>query len=516
MKFAPFAACRQDFPGTEQLLISGGDARIAIDPVSGLNKYGCKPYPDPALLAFGSSTASTISEAAFAAANQLRDRLLKDSGAASFEAIYAREMQRIRRELLELVSDLDIELAFASSGTDAHFLAARYAASASDHQLTDMANTSPQIMESAIPVPLSSTLSRKRAREQTNRYASSNLTVVMVEEDETGSGVAAALSAADADGRKLCRIELVPLRAAEGAPRPLADIDRDVTARVIEAVALGERVLLIMVDQSKTGLIAPSPACVMQLHQRHPGLVEVLVDACQFRIAPPTLRAYLQQGFMVALTGSKFLTGPSFSAALLYPGVHGTLVRAGGDFGEVNFGLLLRWEAALAELRRFRAVPDALIIRYLEAFALAVQQRLIGDLCFEPLAVPPLDRSSLLEVQSWDHIQTIFPFLLYHSTAAGRVPLERSETLQIYRQLQQSRIQQSGSADDSVTGLRCQFGQPVACGTRDGVAVSALRLCISARQISDAAEQNGIAGLIDDALTALDKTAGLICLAACR
>lgn len=476
MKFAHFAACRQDFPGTEQLLISGGDARIAIDPVSRLNKYGCKPYPDPALLAFGSSTASTISEAAFSAANRLRDRLLKDSGAVSFEAIYAREMQRIRRELLELVSDSGAELAFASSGTDAHFLAAQYAASASDHPLR----------------------------------------VVMVEEDETGSGVAAALSAADTDGKKLCRIELVPLRAAEGAPRPLADIDRDVTARVNEAVALGERVLLIMVDQSKTGLIAPSPACVVQLHQRHPGHVDVLVDACQFRIAPPTLRAYLQQGFMVALTGSKFLTGPSFSAALLYPRVHGTLVRAGGDFGEVNFGLLLRWEAALVELRRFRAVPDALIIRYLEAFALAIQQRLISDLSFEPLAVPPLDRSSLLEVQSWDHIQTIFPFLLYRSTAAGRVPLERSETLQIYRQLQQSRIQQSGSADDSVTGLRCQFGQPVACGTRDGVVVSALRLCISARQISDAAERHGIAGLIDDALTALDKTAGLIGLAACR
>ncbi len=456
----------RDLPSAEQLLISGGDARIALDPVSGLNKYGCRTYPDPALLAFGSSTASTISEAAFAAVKQLRDRLLKESGAASFEAVYAREMQRIRQELLELVSDSSVELAFATSGTDAHYLAAQYAASAADHPLR----------------------------------------VVMVEEEETGSGVVAALSAQDANGRKLCSIDLVPLRAAEGAPRPTAEIDTEVTARVNEAVTLGERVLLIMVDQSKTGLIAPSPACVVQLNQRYPGHVNVLVDACQFRIAPPTLRAYLQQGFMVALTGSKFLTGPSFSAALLYPGVSGPVVRADGDFGEVNFGLLLRWEAALVELRRFRAVPDALIIRYLEAFAHAVQDRLISDLCFEPLAVPPLDRQPLLASQSWDHIQTIFPFLLYRSTAAGRIPLERGETLQIYRQLQQPQIQQSGSAGE----VCCQFGQPVACGTRDGVAVSALRLCLSARQISDAAGQNGIAGLIDEALAALDKTAGLI------
>lgn len=459
----------RELPSTEQLLISGGDARIALDPVSHLNKYGCRPYPDPALLAFGSSTATTISEAGFAAANRLRDRLLKESDAATFEAIYAREMQRIRQELLELsqLSDAGIELAFATSGTDAHFLAAQYAASVSDHPLR----------------------------------------VVMVEEDETGSGVATALSTADTDGQKLCSIDLVPLRAADGAPRAIADIDRDVAARVNEAVTLGERVLLIMVDQSKTGLIAPSSACVMQLHQRHPGLVEALVDACQFRIAPPTLRAYLQQGFMVALTGSKFLTGPSFSAALLYPSVHGTMVRAGGDFGEVNFGLLLRWEAALVELRRFRAVPDALIISYLEAFALAIQHRLIGDPYFEALAVPPLDRSSLQPGLSWDHIQTIFPFLLYRSTAAGRIPLGRSETLQIYRQLQ---VSSSADTNEGITGLRCQFGQPVACGTRDGVAVSALRLCISARQISEAAERHGIAGLIDDALAALDKTAGLI------
>ncbi len=462
----------RELPSTEQLLISGGDARIALDPFSGLNKYGCKPSPDPALLAFGSSTASTISEAGFAAANLLRDRLLKEAGAASFEVIYAREMQRIRLELLEWVSNPGVEVDFASSGTDAHVLAARYVAS--DHPIR----------------------------------------VIMVEEDETGSGVAAALSAPDADGKKLCSIELVSLRAAGGTPRPIADIDMDVTACVNEAVSLGERVLLIMVDQSKTGLIAPSPACVMQLHQGHSNRIDVLVDACQFRIAPPTLRAYLQQGFMVALTGSKFLTGPSFSAALLYLGMPGTRGRAGGDSGAVNFGLLLRWEAALVELRRFRAVPDALIIRYLDAFAGAIQARLISDLCFEPLAVPPLDRSSLQTGLSWDHIQTIFPFLLYRATAAGRIPLERRETLQIYRQLQQSRIKQSGLTGEG--GLRCQFGQPVACGTRDGVAVSALRLCFSARQISDAAEQNGIAGLIDDALAALDKTAGLIGLSAGR
>jgi hypothetical protein len=57
---------------------------------------------------------------------------------------------------------------------------------------------------------------------------------------------------------------------------------------------------------------------------------------------------------------------------------------------------------------------------------------------------------------------------------------------------------------------RCQFGQPVVCGMRDGVPVSALRLCISARQISDAAAQHSISALIADALSALDGAAALI------
>ncbi|MDO8349534.1 MAG: hypothetical protein Q7S94_00080 [Gallionella sp.] len=462
---------------TEQLLVSGGDARIALDAHSGLNKYGCRPYPDAQMLALGSSTASVISAASFAAANQLRDRLLHELGAESFEALYAREMQRIRMALLCDLTDMDIELVFATSGTDAHFVAARHVANASGTPLR----------------------------------------VVMVEETETGSGVAEALGGQDfkantragssRNGDRFDAIEVlsVPLRAADGMTRPAEHIDADVAALVNEAVAHGVRVLLVMVDQSKTGLIAPSPACVAELHYRHSECLDILVDACQFRIAPLTLRAYLQQGFMVALTGSKFFTGPSFSGALLFPASMGQRLKipTGDDIGTANFGLLLRWEAALIELRRFRAVPEAVVVRIMRAFEQAVQQRLIDDPRFEPLEVPLLKRQPLLMQQSWDHIQSIFPFLLYRpETAAGRIPLNRDETLQIYRQLPEY--------VEGAAGLRCQLGQPVACGTREGSPVSALRLCISARLIADASEQKGMDGVIAEALAALDKTAWLI------
>lgn len=500
----------QHLPSTAQLLVSGGDARIALDALSGLNKYGCQPFPDPQLLAFGSSTASVISTPGFAAAEQLRQKLISDTGTEPDENVYAREIQRIRAELLQLceLSDVQgLEVVFATSGTELHLIAGQYAGSGVDMPAL----------------------------------------VVMVEAAETGSGVQAALAgrhfntgpaehaaAASIAGGNALEVVSVPIRLADGAPRPLGDIDAAVEALVDGAVAQGRRVLLVLVDQSKTGLIAPSPACVAALHRRLPDSVDVLVDACQFRVAPPTLRAYLVQGFMVALTGSKFITGPSFSGALLLPSmavqrlrkrpfprvlascsssanwpsdwdVEGRLTQA------ANFGLLLRWEVALDELRRFRSVPQATVMRFLRDFAQAIHTRLSSDPFFEPLPVPQLDRRPLTEADSWDQIQTIFPFLLYRpATDAGRVPLCREETAQVYRRLQADLDGDAGLADSGVLSVRCQFGQPVACGTRDGVAVSALRICASARLISEVFSAGGNGNVIEDALAALDKAALLI------
>ncbi len=481
-------------PATEQLLIAGGEDRIELDPLSGLNKYGCGPFPDPPLLAFGSSTASVISPEGFAAANRLRQKLQTAISTESPAAVYALEIQRIRLEWLKLCELSDIaglELVFSPSGTDTHAIAAQYAGSG---------GAAPAL-------------------------------IIMVEANETGSGVASALADNSVIGNNMVEVVQVSIRLDDGAPRPSAEIDAEVEDLISKAVASARRVLLILVDQSKTGLIAPSPACVIALHRRFPDSVEVLVDACQFRIAMPTLRAYLQQGFMVALTGSKFLTAPSFSAALLLPaivaerlqkrvfprGLQSCSSRAdwpadwrGAEHLDhaVNFGLLLRCEVALEELRRFRAVPQTAIITFLQAFAEAVQQRLTSDPHFEPLPVHQLDRRPLIKATSWDHLQTIFPFLLYDSQ---RMPLSREQTLRIYRQLQSELWPATVGLSRPVSDIRCQLGQPVACGARNGIAVSALRLCLSSRLIIEATARgdNGMA-IIKDALRALNKTALLI------
>jgi hypothetical protein len=492
-----------DLPPTEQLLVSGGDARIALDPLAMTNKYGCAALPDPELLAFGSSTASGISAEGFTAADQLRQQLLTAAASEPAAAIYSHELERIRvelRSLCGLENVPGIEIAMATSGSDIHLLAT-------------------QLLGEAEPV-----------------------LAVMIEAAETGSDVPAALAGrhfgicatsdaairegATIDGISVIEVASVPVRLPDGQPRPTVAVDADVVSLVSAAVAQGRRVLLTLADVAKSGLIAPSPACAIELKQRYPDALDVMVDACQFRLAPATIRAYLMQGFLVALTGSKFLTGPTFSGALLIPAelarrlsgrpLPATLAAystcaewpPGWDAANLpdiaNFGLLLRWQAALAELRAFHALPEAEVSGFLMTFAHAVKQRLNRDPLFEALPVPQLDRRPLAGPETWDHVQTIFPFVLFHPASHGeRRPLSIEETYRIYRQLQDARPE---------GGVRCQLGQPVSCGQRCGIPVSALRLCASARLVVEASADRwqGAARVIEKALLALEKTAGLV------
>jgi predicted RNA methylase len=505
-----------DIPSTEQLLVEGGDERIALDPDAASNKYGCQPFPDPSLAAFGSSTASDISATGFAAADHLRHKIFLAAETEPDAATYSRELDLIRQELLHLcgISDFaGIETIFATSGTDLHLISA---------QLTVGTRAAPTL-------------------------------IIMAGTAETGSYVPAALAGrhfssraslgepvvegAPISSRGAIEVVTVPIRHDDGTPRAAADIDADFESLLTGATANERRVLLVMVDVSKTGMIAPSPACVSRLQSRLPEMLDVLVDACQFRIAAATLRAYLKQGFMVALTGSKFVTGPTFAGALLIPPAVALRLRehpfpcaladysTQGDWPQdwdtagclsnvANFGLLLRWEAALQELRAFRAVPETKVADFLQAFACAVQDRLAHDPVFAPLPVPELDRRPLIETSSWDQRQTIFPFLLFHpENANGKKPLNREETAQVYRLLQVELAQHPGSGHSSISGdsarLRYQLGQPVECGIRDGVEVSALRLCVSARLIVEAVSQ-GSAIVIARAMAALDKAAWLV------
>ena len=492
---------------TEQLLTQGGDERLAPVAPGRLNKYGCAPTSDPMLAAFGSSTATSISTAGFAAADALRSALLAEAGVLDAEVLYRRESDRVREALKTLCGVDDVaglDVALAASGTDLHLIAAEWASGCS------------------AKAPL----------------------VVMMEANETGSGVLAALggrhfgaespqgaalvAGAPVDRRHAPEVAQVAIRDAAGLPRPLADVHADIEAHVVRAVAADRRVLLIALDVSKTGLLVPAPAWVAGLRRRWPRYLDVLVDACQFRLSRPALRRYLDAGCLVAMTGSKFLTGPTFCGALfippslterlrdhpLPPALSAYCARAEWPQGwaaathlddATNFGLLLRWEAALAELRAFSQVPEAQVQAFVQAFAAAVRGHVATLPALQALQIHPLERDLPVDTAGWDRVPTIFPFVLQGHAADGTaVPLTRLQTQEIYRLL----------PDDNDAGPRCQLGQPVACGSRDGTPVSALRLCLSARLIVEAMADDGAgaARVISRALASLDKVARLVAL----
>lgn len=509
---APGAASADETPSsTAELLCRGGDHRIQLD--QGLNKYGCGPSPDPELLAFGSSTASTISPAAFAAAEALRERLAQACARSPVGEVYDEALGRIRAELLELcgLTGAGVHAVFAPSGTDLHLFAGQLVAG-----------------DPARPA-----------------------LAIIGEETETGSGVPAALAgrrfspiapfddAAQGDsailGSTSVRVISASARAADGRPRPPEEVDADVEALALAAADRGRRVLLVVTDVSKTGLISPSPACARRLSERLGDELAVLVDACQFRVSAETLRRYLAEGWMVALTGSKFLTGPAFSAALLVPealaaslarrvpppGFRAFSVRADWPEGwaarvqlepRSNFGMLVRWEAALEELRRFRATPEAQARAFTVQLGRTAAEAIAASDWLEPLESRPLIRGLGADA-GWDAVPSIFPFLMKRPGAGGW--LGRAETERVYRLLREDL---AGRADETVdarvraaAGLRIEVGQPVAVGERDGVAISALRLCASARLIAEAGsgEPRAAARILDDSRSALAKAAWL-------
>ena len=473
-----------------RLLAEGGDGRIAIDPATGLNRYGCAPFPAEGPAAFGSSTASVISASAYAAVQGLAERLQAHPAPAR---AYAAETGRVRERLARLCG-LPAEAArgviLAPSGTDVHLLAADLVRGSSLAPLT-----------AVTPDP-----------SETGRGVPSALCSLAFDDCTPLGG--ACVAGRPLDGAVEGRTIGVALRDADGTPRPIGEVDADVEAACSRAARTGGKVLLVLVDVSKTGLIAPSPALAATLKTRFGEGLEVLVDACQFRLTGESLQAYLAAGFLVAVTGSKFLGGPAFSGALLCPEALAERLRgqplihalgaysarhdwpcgwaAGDGLPDVpNFGLLFRWEAALHELSRLRALDPAEAASFLARFGAAVGGLLKLHDAFAPVPGRPLERPG---PGGWDSTQTVFPFLL----RPGGVTLTAEATAAVFNAL---RRPDAGAAAVSL-------GQPVNVGARDGRTLAALRLSASAPLIVEAlTTPDGAAQVIQRALDALALTA---------
>ncbi|MGZ5871536.1 MAG: hypothetical protein ACXWKP_05425 [Bradyrhizobium sp.] len=473
------------FAPLDRLLSGGGDPRLTINPANGLNEYGCQPFPCPDTLSFSSSTATSISQRAYDRALNAREALMRSAIAVGIEAAFDTRIETMRDELRDCLglSRTKADVVFSPSGTDSQLQAL--------------------FLARALLGPA--------------------LTTVVVAADQTGSGTVHTargchFSAATANGDQVRKgepiaglahsVDSVALRLFDEVGQARTQIANDslVLGTVERLVAQGSKVLLQIMDSSKFGWRAPSDQCLDEIAVRWPSQVQIVVDACQMRLGRARLRKYLDRGYMVLITGSKFFTGPPFSGALLVPSAFADHLDAATGIApglleynsrsdwpqnwpnlrsrfpiRANFGQWLRWEAALEEITAYYRVPDEFRLMALTSFGEAVERIIASSPSLRLL--PPQQRPGEAGADDEELARrTIFPFVIRHGNRVR--PLEACRAL--YRALARGAADAAFADDPENAAKRCLIGQPVALGCDETYPVAALRISASARLVAEA------------------------------
>lgn len=486
----------------EQLMAEGGDARLAIDPATGLNHYGSSHRPRPWAVTYASSTASSVSERGFAGAEAARVRLVQGGLTGAGPHIRADMVDEVRRQIAEHYGMTGGEgVVLAPSGTDCELYALALAMLGSGGHPVSNILLAPEETGSGVP------LAAKGCH-----FANDTA----LGDQVTKGGLIAGFPVETL-------LLSVPLRRPDGALRAAAEIDRDCIELARRAWLAGRHVLLHRLDLSKTGLLAPGLEMLDHLADaaRADGapMPDIVVDACQARLDPARVRAYLDRGWMVMITGSKFFTGPPFCGALLLPErvvsrLHGDGLPPGlagychrGAWPEVpaarwlpageNVGLMLRWYAALAEMTALREIPRPVVRARLARFLTALEGAIDADPDLRRLPVPHPARPPLAD--AWDDRGTILSFFVRDPLAVTPsgddfVPLGLEPARALYRWLNAdlSHLVPEGE-DRALAGLLCHVGQPVPLPhPMLRGAAGALRLSAGARLVSGEPSHDGL------------------------
>ncbi len=472
----------------DYLLTSGGDLRLRVDPVRMLNGYGCQPWPRPEAFTFASSTATSISDRAFLAAEEVRRQLVGSSRKGRLENACDHHAERLREQIRKFLNlgNSGTEIIFSPSGTDSQI-----------HAL--------YIAQTVLDGPF---------------------VTIIVGAEETGSGTAHAMigchfSSDTARGSQVIKGMRIPgfaepsikieiqLRDKNGSLRSNDAVNQEVLSTVAQEVASRKRVILHVMDTSKLGSRCPSPECLRQIRSTWGQSVQVVVDACQMRLSRQRLQYYLAQNFLVFITGSKFLTGPPLSGALLVPAATSALMKQRHKVPEglefytnqtdwpidwhgirsklpthPNVGQLLRWVAAVEELRAYFSVPAFYRFMALREFSRVVPNMIAKrpNLQMVPSFEKPVADGIDDEEMS---ARTIFPFFIKNRGQS----LSVEACSRLYRALNidvSNLLPRSASPYQRQLALRlCHIGQPVAVLNPSQGFAGTLRISAGARVVSE-------------------------------
>jgi len=473
----------------ELLLTAGGDTRLALDPVTKLNRYGVCPRPRPEAVHFSSSTASAISEHGFLLCEVLRQLLLTSGlGQSNRQSLVDATISGIE-QLLSLNPD-ETDVAIAPSGTDAELITVLLALAADpDIPLTNIL-ISPE--ESGKGVTLAGA----------GKYFDSKAA--------TGAPIQ---KQSDAFPGRVIEVKEVGIRDDDCLARPLQEVEAEIQIAVQSALDRGHRVLLHVLLGSKTGLSAPGFDAVDRLVRLAPDRIDVAVDACQMRSSWSELGDLARRGWLVQISGSKFLTGPPFSGAIILPvalrsriGLAKDLLQSapGVSHAEdwspwwasrlpashlsLSFGSLFRWLPAIFEGYLYASLPAAAKTHAFDRFRSAVVMRFQDS----PYLMS-LDDS--VGGDSWSDMMrlSITAFQVRGADPQGNLrPLEEKECVWLFENLNRdlrSIAPELSPHDAATAALPCHIGQPVILhGKNQNLAF--LRLVLGARFFNISAQAN--------------------------
>ncbi len=506
----------------EHILVAGGDSRLVLDRRTGLNRYGTVARPRPEAVHFSSSTASSVSDYGFMLADLLRRGLVL---AAVHDGVAVDEL---RRRMTDAVSGrlaaligigaAEADLVLAPSGSDTELLAVMLALAAADRPLTNVL-ISPEETGRAV------------ALAGAGRYF----------DDIAGSGASVRKGEEAWPGRAI-EVVQVAIRAPDGRPRPNAAIEAELRTLVAAELASGRRVLLHMLACSKTGISAPSPACIGELAALAPERIDVVVDACQMRTPFEEIALWARRGWMTQLSGSKFFTGPPFSGALSVPPhyraragrVRDLLAAAPGvgrpddwnpwwregltptGCGPASFGLLLRWVPALAEADLAGALPAPLCRWAFDRFRARLVERLARSEWLTSIDPPDPPRDARDDAPADLATRSIVCFGVAVADQPGRRRLLGAQECQrLFELLNLDLSRDLGPlrpAERIVAAQCAHIGQPVILAVgAEGRELSILRLVVGARFFTivgyagTGAVEAALESEISDAIRAIEK-----------
>ncbi|MGO4821171.1 MULTISPECIES: hypothetical protein [unclassified Flavobacterium] len=472
---------------TEYLLMSGGDLRLNIDEIHLLNKYGCRPFPRPDAFTFASSTASSVSNFAFDKTDKVRSILIRNSLKNGFKTTTAEFSELLKSNLRKIFKlNEECEIIFSPSGTDSSLQIAAITQIASDKEITH----------------------------------------ILVASDETGSGVASALKGCHFENttalnfpiKKGDRIEgfrdvdliKIPFRDENGALKSAKQLDEEVFTAVLKTKDQGRHVVLHTMDQSKLGYQAPSDAFIKKLNTLEDLSIQIIVDGSQLRLDPKDIQNYLNKGYIVTVTGSKFFTGPPYCGALILPknvnklihSIKNTLPKGltqyynhsdwpaswfcSSDLSDgYNYGSYMRWNAAVVEMDRYYKTPILYRNMGIEMFCNFVEDSIQDASFLQPIYGNEAKTNSYNSKEfGIRNIRTIFPFFILKDNQA----LSVDKVKKLYTLLNSDLSKQFEDSSIEIIRLaaqKCHIGQAVNVKYTNEIESAILRISLGSRVISE-------------------------------